>query len=212
MTGNALTLDNDRAGRLGEYAGASLQPRTEMPPPEIPRFPMLGAKIMDVLPLVPLALASARLVASVARRHPSLFQRLGDQAGKTFLIDAEDLPLLFLLRPRANDPQLTVHRRGEAVVWDARIGGALAALLGLVHGAYDGDALFFSRDLVIEGDTEAVLALRNAIDDSELDLPAEAAELLGPLKPFLDPPMRRLLPIAERLSGVALTRTARFVL
>ncbi len=170
---------------------------------------MLGARIMDVLPLTPLALASARLVASVARRHPALFQRLGAQAGKSFLIDAEDLPLLFVLRPRANDPQLTVHRRGEAVAWDARIGGALAALLGLVHGAYDGDALFFSRDLAIEGDTEAVVALRNAIDDSELDLAAEAAELLGPLKPFLDPPMRRLLPFAERLSGAALTRATR---
>ena len=67
----------------------------------------------------------------------------------------------------------------------------------------------FPRDLAIEGDTEAVVALRNAIDDSELDLAAEAAELLGPLKPFLDPPMRRLLPFAERLSGVALTRATR---
>jgi O2-independent ubiquinone biosynthesis accessory factor UbiT len=178
---------------------------------QIPRFPSLGAKIMDALPLTPLALASARLVASMARRHPSLFRRLGAQAGKTFLIDAEDLPLLFVLRPRAENPELVVYRRGEAVAWDARIGGSLAALLGLVHGAYDGDALFFSRDLVIEGDTEAVLALRNAIDDSELDLPTEAAELLGPLKPFLDPPLRRLLPLAERLSGVALTRADRLV-
>ena len=49
-----------------------------------------------------------------------------------------------------------------------------------MHGAFDGDALFFSRDLVIEGDTAAVLALRNAIDDAELDLSAEAQAMSGP--------------------------------
>ena len=71
--------------------------------------------------------------------------------------------------PRA---RLEAYPAGESVAWDARIAGPLAALIGLVHGAYDGDALFFSRDLVIEGDTEAVLALRNAIDNEELDLAA----------------------------------------
>jgi len=40
----------------------------------------------------------------------------------------------------------------------------------MVDGTYDGDALFFSRDLSIEGDTEAVLALRNAIENADLDL------------------------------------------
>jgi len=39
----------------------------------------------------------------------------------------------------------------------------------MIDGTYDGDALFFSRDLVIEGDTEAVLALRNAIENAELN-------------------------------------------
>lgn len=166
---------------------------------------------MEVLPLAPLAIASDRMVASVARRHPELFARLGDQAGKTFLIDAEDLPLVFVLRPRLARPQLDVYRRGDEPGWDARIAGPLAALLGMVHGAFDGDALFFSRDIVIEGDTEAVLALRNAIDDAEIDLPAEATALLGPLEPFIDRPMRRLLPVAERLSGVALTRARRLL-
>lgn len=45
----------------------------------------------------------------------------------------------------------------------------------MVHGALDGDALFFSRDILIEGDTEAVLALRNAVDDAEIDLAGEIA-------------------------------------
>ena len=59
----------------------------------------------------------------------------------------------------------------------------MLALLGLIDGSYDGDALFFSRDLVVEGDVEAVLALRNAIDDAGVDLVADTAALFGPLAP-----------------------------
>ena len=104
-----------------------------------------------------------------------MFSRLGDQADKVFLIDPTDLPFVFVLEPaRRSARQLSALRRAATVDWDARIAGPLAALIGLVHGAYDGDALFFSRDLSIEGDTEAVVALRNAIDNEELDLVREA--------------------------------------
>jgi predicted lipid carrier protein YhbT len=54
-------------------------------------------------------------------------------------------------------------------------------LVGMLDGSYDGDALFFSRDLVIEGDTSAVLALRNALDDAEID-PATLAGVPAPLR------------------------------
>jgi predicted lipid carrier protein YhbT len=54
-------------------------------------------------------------------------------------------------------------------VYDARIAAPLIVLLGMIDGTYDGDALFFSRHLVIEGDTGASLALRNAIENAELD-------------------------------------------
>jgi predicted lipid carrier protein YhbT len=53
-------------------------------------------------------------------------------------------------------------------------------LLGMIDGTYDGDALFFSRDLTIEGDTEAVLALRNALENAEFD-PATVIGLPRPL-------------------------------
>ena len=73
-----------------------------------------------------------------------------------------------------------------------------------MHGAFDGDALFFSRDLIIEGDTEAVLALRNAIDNEEIDLAAEVTALFGPLERLVETPARRLLVMVGRWTGVAL--------
>ncbi|MBB4197756.1 hypothetical protein CCR94_07980 [Rhodoblastus sphagnicola] len=173
---------------------------------DIPLFPAVGAAVLRFAPLTPLSLAGAHLVKTLIRRHPSLFARLGEQADKTFLIDPTDLPFAFRLAPHVDAPSLETVRREDAGAWDARIGGPLAALLGLVHGVYDGDALFFSRDLVIEGDTEAVLALRNAIDNEEIDLATELTALLGPLEHLAAAPARRVSSLVGSWFGVALTR------
>ncbi|MDE2334879.1 MAG: SCP2 sterol-binding domain-containing protein [Rhodospirillales bacterium] len=116
------------------------------------------------------------------------------------------MPFVFRLAPQPQAPRLRAERRGSAGAWDARIAGPLAALIGLVHGAYDGDALFFSRDLVIEGDTAAVLALRNAIDNEELDLVEEGLALFGPFAALAALPASRLATLVGGLAGVALTR------
>jgi predicted lipid carrier protein YhbT len=110
------------------------------------------------------------------------------------------LPFVINLAPCGGTPEITVTR--HAVPVDARIAGPLAALLGLVHGAYDGDALFFSRDLVVEGDTGAALALRNAVDDAELDLAGE----ITALPDVFAAPLVRLIAFAERRTGVSLSR------
>ncbi len=174
--------------------------------PCIPRFPRAGAAALGFASLLPLNFALGRLAASLARRHPALFERLGDQTAKSFMIDPTDMPFVFLLAPRPEAPLLVAARREAASAWDARIAGSLAALLGLVHGAYDGDALFFSRDLVIEGDTAAVLALRNAVDNEELDLVAEGFAPVGPLAALATAPASRLAALVAGLTGVALTR------
>ncbi len=180
----------------------------------IPQLPPVGAAALRLAPLAPLSFVADRFARSLGRRHPALFTRLGAEADKIFLIDPTDLPLAFRLLPRPEAPRLEAIRREaagslEAGSWDARVAGPLAALIGLVHGAYDGDALFFSRDLVIEGDTAAVLALRNAIDNEEMDLVREAAALFGPFESLARRPARDLAAFATRWTGVALTRPGR---
>ena len=166
----------------------------------LPRFPRLPALALRGLPLAPLSLALTGFARRMATRHPSMFRRLGDHATQRFVLDPTDLPVCLALDPAGGRPRVTLSR--GPLKGDARIAGPLAALLGMVHGAYDGDALFFSRDLVIEGDTAAVLALRNAVDDAELDLAAEAEAMGGPLAPRI----RRLIELAEKRTGVALSR------
>lgn len=165
--------------------------------PFVPSAVSLGLK---ALPLAPMSIALSGLVRRLIRGHPGLLSRLGAYGDRRFVIDPTDLPLCLLLRPDASSGAVRLYRQPPSA--DARIAGSLAALLGLVHGTWDGDALFFSRDLVIEGDTSAALALRNAIDDAELDLGAEISALTGPFGRLLRP----VIAFAERRTGLPLTR------
>ena len=166
----------------------------------LPRLPGPFGLALRPLPLPPLGLLLTGLTRRLCARRPVLLRRLGAHADRRFLIDATDLPMLLLLHPAA--ARMTAHRRSCPPQHDARIAGTLSALLAMLHGAQDGDALFFSRDLAVEGDTAAVLALRNAIDDAELDLTEEIAALAGPLAA----PLRLAVAGAERLTGLALRR------
>lgn len=51
----------------------------------------------------------------------------------------------------------------------------------MVDGKIDGDALFFSRDLMVEGDTEAIVVLRNSLDDLDVNIFDEMASSWGPI-------------------------------
>ncbi|MGQ3215028.1 MAG: ubiquinone anaerobic biosynthesis accessory factor UbiT [Shinella sp.] len=145
-------------------------------------LPPFLAKPADIAPIW-LVERMARLVFSgVLRAHPGLFERLGPYQQVRYGFSPTDLPLHFIVVPQKRSLSVS---RGQAPSADARIGGPLVLLLGLLEGRCDADALFFSRDLSVTGDMEAMLALRNALDDSAIDLPSELGALAGPFSPLV---------------------------
>ncbi len=152
---------------------------------------------------VPLAVLRSLLWAALAvmrQRHPEVFGRLEELGETDLLIDPIDLPHCFLLRVGRGVPELTVFRApSEVPEATAAVRGPLSALVGLLEGRLDGDAVFFSRQLAIEGDTATVLAVRNALDGAEIDVADDLLRLLGPLAK----PARRVLAAAERISEQA---------
>lgn len=137
--------------------------------------------LLRPVPLLLLQPIFSRIALHVAQTRPELFARLGTHAGKRFLIDPVDLPFVLVLTPRAELPQLTLHRRHAQPPFDACIAGTLPNLLEMLDGSIDGDALFFSRALRVTGDTEAVVALRNALDDFEGSALESVISSFGPL-------------------------------
>jgi len=152
----------------------------------------------DHPPLMPVLLAGAALrplppvllqpfldlaMAVLSRRHPDLFARTGDIKESIFLIDPVDLPFGFLLK-LSKTPRLRAidQDTNKDTPPTAPIQGPLEILIQLLEGRLNGDALFFSRDLTIEGNVEAVVTLRNAVDGAGIDLLDDLLSVFGPLR------------------------------
>ena len=144
-----------------------------------PGLVYLPRKLLAPLPLLPLQPALHRIINNIARNKPELFQRIGVHKDKYFLIDPLNMPFVLLLRPDPHRPYLRAFRRTDPVQHDARIAGTFLALLDMIDGRLDGDALFFSRDLIVEGNTEAVVCLRNALDDMDGSIADDVVSVYG---------------------------------
>jgi predicted lipid carrier protein YhbT len=137
--------------------------------------------LLRFLPLPFLQPVLTLIGTQVAKAQPDVFLRLGPHAEKSFTIVPTDLPFVLMLQPRPDAPTLSAWRRVDAPRSDARIAGSFLNLFDLIDGALDGDALFFSRKLRVTGDTEAVVALRNALDDVDGGVVESITRAFGPL-------------------------------
>ena len=122
----------------------------------------------------------SRVVRRIATRHPEMFARIAPYQKADFLIVPAELPFALHLRPDPDAPLMRAVPKSPLPPSDARIEGSFFLLLNLVDGESDGDAAFFSRDLTISGNTEAVVSLRNALDDMDGCFAQETADLFGP--------------------------------
>ncbi len=147
-----------------------------------PLSPVLLAGIA-ISPLPPVLLQPLldAAMAIMKWRHPELFDRLAGLESSSFWIDPVDLPFGFLLRPASSRSLVAIAAGAHQEEPTAAIHGPLLTLVKLLEGRLDGDALFFSRDLIVEGDMEAVVTLRNAVDGAGIDILEDLLSVFGPL-------------------------------
>ncbi|MEP4768019.1 MAG: SCP2 sterol-binding domain-containing protein [Roseibium sp.] len=157
--------------------------------PALVRFP---------LPLFLLQPILGRIVRRVAADEPSVFNRLGPHKFTRYVIDPANMPFVLELHPDPDNLVLRACSRDAIPDHEARISGKFFDLLQLVDCDQDGDAMFFSRGLDISGDTEAVVTLRNALDDLDGSLAARVANMFGP-------PGRLALAALRRTAGYSAT-------
>jgi len=137
------------------------------------------------LPVGILSRLAAHFLQRIEQHYPEISPRLGPLGLCIFHIIPTDLRFSFLIT--LNHGQATVKVMAEeGIVPDttATISGDMLSFIQLLEGRVDGDALFFSRRLVVEGDTEAVLTLRNAVDSVDLSVEHILAGMTGPMKPM----------------------------
>ncbi|MBX5453987.1 MAG: SCP2 sterol-binding domain-containing protein [Acidobacteriia bacterium] len=143
-------------------------------------FPvLLVSNALALLPAPILERGIGLLLAVLARKHPRLFRTLAAHPPCAIGIEPIDLPHRFVLRYGGGFPSLIPTGTLDQPL-NARVKGKLESLVGLLEGRLDSDTLFFSREIVITGDTETVLSLRNALERDSVDLFATAMALFGP--------------------------------
>jgi predicted lipid carrier protein YhbT len=170
---------------------------------ELPAFVRHLFPSFTGLPLGPLLSFSLR---SLARRRPQLFDRLGEHRRASYRIDPSDLAFCFVVTPDGEMSLVRVIGRNDAAAADVVIRGPILMLLGLLDGTLDGDALFFHRVISVSGRTEAVVALRNAIEDAELR-PSDLLGLRGVFAQLADGSILAALGAARRLADRAAGHT-----
>jgi predicted lipid carrier protein YhbT len=147
-----------------------------------PDFPILLARSsLTWAPATLLTRATSVVLRRIGKNHPRLFRNLAAETPRTVFIEPTDLPHNFVLRFGGMAPSLELVQVAPARV-DAGVKGPLAALVAMLEGRLDGDALFFSRTIIVTGDSETVVTLRNLVDREGLDVVAAAAGAFGPFR------------------------------
>jgi predicted lipid carrier protein YhbT len=173
---------HDAPGRAtGGVAAGVLLRESDMEEAEFPTI--LARGLIAATPSPLLDLGAAALLRKMGRSHPDLFQVLAEFPRTVIRIELTDLPRSFSLQFGDGAPSLKLAGADDAPA-DASVKGSLAALLALLEGRVDSDALFFTREIVIAGDTSAVVALRNVLDREIISVLDEASSLFGPLRRF----------------------------
>jgi predicted lipid carrier protein YhbT len=163
------------------------------------------AGVMKRIPSRAMAEAVTILMRHMRRRHQRLFRRLAEMDDAVVFIEPIDLPHNFVLRLGRGGPSLAVSERHDGPV-TASVKGKLESLLDLLEGRADGDTLFFSRTIVVTGDTSAIVGLRNILDGEDIQVITEVLTLSGPLAE----PAGTLLRLAERAAKRVRARVEAF--
>lgn len=118
------------------------------------------------------------------KKYPRIFEKFDNSTDNTFLIIPTDLPFNFKLTIDPQHPTLKLVNNNYDETVSASIKASIENLLKMFEGNLDGDAAFFSKELIIEGSTAAIVTLRNAIDSEEIDVINDLSENLSLFTPF----------------------------
>ncbi|WP_417462584.1 ubiquinone anaerobic biosynthesis accessory factor UbiT [Kordiimonas sp.] len=155
-------------------------------PGEMPRnIGLFAGRVLAALPATPLDLALQAVVDRITSSHPDAFSRLHLTPGTLYRIAATDVGIAFMVIANPGGFRVKTAPASHPARAHVSIEAPISALIALLEGKSDGDALFFARNIQVTGDTEALLMLRNAIDSVEIDFRAELLSFLGPAEPIV---------------------------
>jgi predicted lipid carrier protein YhbT len=168
--------ENFSASGIAGGAGTVARPAT-MIPGTIMHFRRQASPHDALLSLskLPVEFALTRAVRSLRKRRPDVFERLGKYQESIYVLAPTGWPFAFRLTPGTKLQEVRLVDSRRPGPFTVKITGELRRLVGLFDGSYDADSSFFSRMIIIEGATDAALAMHNSLEAAEL----RPSDLLG---------------------------------
>jgi len=120
----------------------------------------------------------------IYRNHPSMAERLQPIINSSFFVKITNLPFNVFFTIEEKGVAVKALHNSEQPTADLTISSDLTSLVNIFEGDEDGDKLFFSRKLQINGNSEALVTLRNAIDSQDINI---VEEISAPFKIFANP-------------------------
>ncbi len=127
-------------------------------------------------------------------------EQLGDLEGKRLCLSITDSrsELLFVIRGQRF---VRLPKGNSSAIWDVRIAGHVDDFWLLLTRSEDPDTLFFHRRLVLEGETETGLYIKNMLDALDFDWDAHFEAVLGSRLGALAGRILRRLKLEQRFGG-----------
>ena len=139
-----------------------------------PRLPGVFKRVAGILPMAP-AYPPIRLVLQRIFAEALSDGALDALSGKEIAIDVEDLGMRMGFTQ--DQGRMAVTSGGNA---DVEIRGPVAAFVWLAAKRADADTLFFHRHLLMKGDTELGLVVKNLLDATSMDaMPAPLYQMVN---------------------------------
>lgn len=171
--------------QINESPGPRGQGPWPLSPRNKPAAMQRAAAYAAVLSLVPepvLARMVGMLNRVLHRRHPTLVREFGRLNAAAVHVVLTDVPHRFQIRYGEGRMDVAVLTDPHPPPPGATLRGSLATMIDLLEGRIDGDALFFTRDLQVDGSTEVIVAVRNTLEREVIDLRDDIAAVFGPFE------------------------------
>lgn len=154
--------------------------------PKISLEYLLGLLVKPFVPLPLLQLGVNALTNRFQEMHPGVLQRMGAFPHAKMILDPIDLPYYFFVEFLPDNLNIIILADDTYVGSEfTRIAASLEFFLHMLQRDSDGDALFFSRQLTIEGDTTVVVALRNILEAESINLDQDIQNTFGQFAPIV---------------------------
>ena len=116
---------------------------------------------LRILPLWVEVLGASIFFSLLLDSNPKFKERIKELGSKVFLFEIKDINKAFYMIIENGETKLLPHYKGKP---DVTMTGDTSTLFGLLLNRLDPDTIFFTRELMISGDTAVAVHFKNILN------------------------------------------------